>query len=157
MFDNDTATFYASRDQGVDTYLDFDFSTPTAINGFDMTQRNDIARVLTSSLIFDDNSDFSSPLATVSLTHTNSPLAYNSYSFATVVARYVRWDVTSVNDTFYLSNGAAEMTFYGPGPTPSVPAPATILAAPAFASAVLRLRRLRRRSRQVNPGKTSLV
>jgi len=64
VFDDNTATAYASRDLGINTYIDFDFLSAKVINGFDMTQRNDLARVLTSALIFDDNADFSSPITT---------------------------------------------------------------------------------------------
>ncbi|MBM5817840.1 MAG: hypothetical protein FJ083_15040 [Cyanobacteria bacterium K_Offshore_surface_m2_239] len=146
VFDNDAATAYASNDKGINTFIDFDFGAATVINAFDMKQRNDIALVLTSNLIFDDSADFSGPLTTILLTHTNTAAAIDQYTFANITARYVRWDVASVNSTIYLSNGAAEITFYGP--VEPVPGPASFLLAPAFAASATRLRSLRRRSRQ---------
>lgn len=142
VFDNNNSTVYASNDKGVDTFLDFDFLAPTVITGFRMTQRDDIARVLNSNLIFDDDSNFSSPLALVGLSHTNAPLASDLFEFNTPIsARYVRWDVTQVNHNYFLSNGAAEMTFYGVDP---VPAPAALPIIPVIAARLKSLRRLRR-------------
>jgi len=74
VFDNNPATTYASKDKGINTFIDFDFGAATVINGFDMKQRNDIARVLTSNLIFDDNADFASPLTTTVTYIQTSPL-----------------------------------------------------------------------------------
>lgn len=153
-FDDNPATAYASNDKGTNTFIDFDFAAPTVINGFDMKQRNDIALVLTSNLIFDDNADFSSPITTIPLVHTNVAAALNQYTFANITARYVRWDVASVNSSTYLSNGAAEITFYGP--VEPVPGPASFLLTPAFAATATRLRRLRRRGRQCTSSNTVL-
>ncbi len=72
LFDNNTSTFYASVDQGVNTFVDFDYSSPTEITGFDMTQRDDVSRVLQSALIFSNHSDFSSSIASSVLNHTDS-------------------------------------------------------------------------------------
>ncbi len=147
LFDNNPKTYYASADQGVNTFVDFDFSSPIEITGFDMTQRNDIARVYTSALIFSNNPGFSSTISIVILNHTDARLGYNRYSFSKVTSRYVRWDVLQTNSNFYRSNGAAEMTFYGPDKLP-VPAPAAFLAIPAFGASVSRIRRLRRQALQ---------
>ncbi|MEB3259541.1 MAG: discoidin domain-containing protein [Cyanobacteriota bacterium] len=155
VFDNNPATAYASKDKGINTFINFDFGAATVINGFDMKQRNDNARVLTSNLIFDDNADFASPLTTINLTHTNTAAALDQYTFANITARYVRWDVVTNNSQYALANGAAEMTFYGPAtPADPVPGPASFLLAPAFAASANRLRRLRRRSRQWSASNT---
>jgi hypothetical protein len=153
-FDDNPATAYASDNRGTNTFIDFDFAAATAINGFDMKQRNDIARVLTSNLIFDDNADFSSPITTIPLVHTNVAAALDQYTFANITARYVRWDVVTISSAYYIANGAAEMTFYGL--TNPVPGPASFLLAPAFAATATRLRRLRRRSRQWTSSNTVL-
>lgn len=156
VFDNNPATFYASRDRGDNTYIDFDFLSPTTINGFDLTQRNDIANVVTSNLIFDDNANFSSPIQTVNLSHSIGNLAYNLFTFPDITAQYVRWDVTSHTPFWALASGASEITFYGPTAATPVPAPAPFLLAPALAASVSRIRQVRRRSLGLNGGKKFL-
>jgi hypothetical protein len=149
VFEKNLATAYASSGLGGDITLAFNFAAATIINGFDMTPRNDVAHGLPSTLIFDDNADFSCLKKTILLTHADHTGACNQYSFANISAQYVRWNVVAINSANFRAKGAAEMTFYGPATSAvPVPGPASFLLAPAFAATATRLRRLRRRSRQ---------
>jgi hypothetical protein len=114
LFDGNISTYYSGNNGGSDTFLVFDFGTPKIISGFRMVQRNDGALVSTSNLLFSNTTDFSSPIAVYSLTHTASPWAENTFSFTPITARYVYWDVTGLVNGGLLAEGASEMAFYGP-------------------------------------------
>ncbi len=108
-------------------------------------------------LIFDDNSDFSNPITTIPLTHTDAALACNNYSFVDTTASYVNWELITTNSSFHRANGAAEMTFHGPNtPAAPVPAPASLRLGPAFAASASRIRRLRRRSLRLTAVNTAI-
>jgi len=103
-----------------DAFIDFDFGTPKAVGGLVFYQRTGGADGVTSfQLIFDDSSDFSSPLATRTFatsgvrdfTLLNDQGNRQEFEFPVgVSARYVRWDVVSAIGNGY--DGAAEMGFW---------------------------------------------
>ena len=118
-----------------DAFVEFDFGVATEIGGFVFYQRgNNNDTVLSFNLIFDDTSDFSSPLSTLTFATTGTPdfalqgdNAVNNtpdrqeFEFSTsITARYVKWDVTSSDSNF---DGASEMEFW------SVPEPTSLLLA----------------------------
>lgn len=104
-----------------DAFIDFDFSVPQAIGGFVFYQRLGGADGVTSfQLVFDDNNDFASPLATKTFATSGvrdftllNDVAGSRQQFefpSGVNARYVRWDVVSAIGNGY--DGAAEMEFW---------------------------------------------
>ena len=104
-----------------DAFIDFDFGVPQAIGGFVFYQRLGGADGVTSfQLIFDDSSDFSSPLATKTFATSGvrdftllNDVGGSRQEFefpSGVNARYVRWDVVSAIGNGY--DGAAEMEFW---------------------------------------------
>lgn len=114
-----------------DAFIDFDFGVPQSIGGFVFYQRLGGADGVTSfQLIFDDSSNFASPLATK--TFATSGVrdftllndvggSRQEFEFSSGVnARYVRWDVVSAMGNGY--DGAAEMEFWT---GVAVPEPAT--------------------------------
>ncbi|GEM_PF-2748906 len=114
-----------------DAFIDFDFGVPQAIGGFVFYQRLGGADGVTSfQLVFDDNNDFSSPLATKSFATSgvrdftllnDTAGSRQQFEFPSGVnARYVRWDVISAVGNGY--DGAAEMEFWT---GVAVPEPAT--------------------------------
>lgn len=114
-----------------DAFIDFDFGVPQAIGGFVFYQRLGGADGVTGfQLVFDDNNDFSSPLATKSFATSgvrdftllnDTAGSRQQFEFPSGVnARYVRWDVVSAIGNGY--DGAAEMEFWT---GVAVPEPAT--------------------------------
>lgn len=104
-----------------DAFIDFDFGASTLIGGFVFYQRLGGADGVTGfQLVFDDTSDFSSPIATQTFATSgvrdytllnDSAGARQQFEFpAGVQARYVRWDVISAVGNGY--DGAAEMEFW---------------------------------------------
>src|SRR3989339_1675538 len=68
IFDDNLSTFYVSGGYGDDTFIDFDFGVPTTIAGSMNVAGPDFTLMtIEAALIFSNNSDFSSPIATVSL------------------------------------------------------------------------------------------
>lgn len=137
IFGSGSGEYSTTNEISGDAFIDFDFGTPKAIGGFVFYQRAGGADGVTGfQLIFDDTSDFSSPLATKTfatggtrdftlLNDTES--ARQQFEFPTGIdARYVRWDVVTAMGNGY--DGAAEMEFWtgAPVPEPSASAAAVI-------------------------------
>jgi len=110
-----------------DAFIDFDFGAPQAIGGFVFYQRLGGADGVTGfQLVFDDNSDFSTPLATKTFATSgvrdftllnDSAGSRQQFEFPSGVnAQYVRWDVVSAIGNGY--DGAAEMEFWTGVPVP---------------------------------------
>lgn len=114
-----------------DAFIDFDFGAATTIGGFVFYQRgNNSDTVFSFNMIFDDNADFLSPLATLAFGTTGTPdftlqgdnavnFRPDRQEFAFVVpisAQYVKWDVTASEGIF---DGAAEMEFWAAVPEPT--------------------------------------
>jgi MYXO-CTERM domain-containing protein len=156
VLDGNVLTDYASQGRGVNTFIDFDFGSPTAIGQVVVTDRTtsgggngtfvggQFDKVTAFDLIFSNQADFSSPITTL---HVPSPYANRPPStngpedFQTTVpvpgvtAQYVRFDVTAAAGA---NPGAAEFQFFD---VPEPSAGLTLLLACALTS-----RRARRRS-----------
>lgn len=119
-----------------DAFIEFDFGSATTIGGFVFYQRgNNNDTVFGFDLIFDDSSDFSSPIQ--SLVFATSGVSdfllqgdnavnrrpdRQEFEFASgITAQYVRWSVNRPSQTRF--EGAAEMEFWAtPVPEPSTTA-----------------------------------
>jgi hypothetical protein len=120
IFGNGSGEYATSNAVAGDAFIDFDFGTPKAVGGLVFYQRTGGADGVTSfQLIFDDSSDFSSPLATKTFatsgvrdfTLLNDQGNRQEFEFPVgISARYVRWDVVSAMGNGY--DGAAEMGFW---------------------------------------------
>ena len=87
---------YATRGQGVRTFIDFDFGRAVPVAAFRHIQRRTQDTVAEANLIFSDTADFTHVLATVKVQHVDEPEATTFAAFSPQNARYVRWQVTSV-------------------------------------------------------------
>lgn len=137
-FNNDgAATSYASTGAGANTFLDFDFGSPTTISAFEFQPRsiNNFDEVHTANLIFSNDPTFTTTISTISLdmqgTIGGSPGNPILYGFTPQTARYVRWDVTGVPNAGG-NTGASEIGFFNEvplhhqqAPTPTVTASST--------------------------------
>ena len=136
---NDAGHGYATgtpTNAAADAFVEFDFGTATDIGGFVFYQRgNNNDTVLSFNLIFDDTSDFSSPLSTLTFDTTGTPdfalqgdnavsgvPDRQEFEFSSnITARYVKWDVSSSDSVF---DGATEMEFWS---SSVVPEPSSIV------------------------------
>ncbi|HUT90075.1 MAG TPA: discoidin domain-containing protein [Thermoguttaceae bacterium] len=111
---------YASASKGTDTFIDFDFGKPTPIAAFKHVDRFDPATVAAADLVFSDDADFKTVVATVKVKHANARGGVTLAPFTPVTARYVRWQVTAVHS--YGTVGGAEIGFFSaaqPEPAPT--------------------------------------
>lgn len=126
---------YASQGLGLDTYLDFDLGAIQPVAGFDFFDRPAGAdRVTGFDMIFSGNNIFGDG-DDVTLPFTNAGMA-TSAEFASINARYVRYDVTATSGGG-VNNGLNEIVFYAAVPEPSV----SITALAALAGFALRRRK----------------
>ena len=102
---------FASAGVGATMFVDFDFTASVPISGFDHWNRP-VDRVTTFDLIFADTPDFAAPIATHSFTASANGNQINSATFATVQARYVRFQATGA--TGGNNTGIREIQFYTP-------------------------------------------
>ena len=126
LFDGNRDSDYASATLGVNTFVDLDFGTPVTMDRFFlMTRFNPVDVVGTANLVLSNNADFSSPLATFSLSPSGSNGAAPIFSFPSTTVRYARWDViTSTGGSENL--GGIEMRFLRSRPGSS-PVSATVI------------------------------
>lgn len=135
-----------------DAFIDFDFGVPQVIGGFVFYQRVGGADGVTSfELVFDDNNDFSSPLATKTFATSgvrdfallnDAGGSRQQFEFPSGVnARYVRWDVVSAVGNGY--DGAAEMEFWTGVAVPEPFTSALVLVGLASGGYLVRWRRKR--------------
>ncbi len=109
---------YASLNGGANMFVDFDLGGIVPVTGFDFFDRlAAVDRTTGFNLIFDDNSDFSSPVSTLSFTPGATGWGY-SQNFSAVNARYVRFDATATAGATN-NSGIQEMIFYAAVPEPS--------------------------------------
>jgi len=111
---------YASAGGTTNTFLDFDFSIPVKISGFDYLNR-EVDIVTSFELIFSDDPTFTSTITTNFW--SPDPLNGNIWcngTFPPITARYVRFQVLTVAPGT-ANPGAREFLFYGPqGQPPSI-------------------------------------
>jgi hypothetical protein len=129
---------YASASLGTGTFLDFDLGVITPLGGFDWFDRPATPdRVTGFDMIFSQDSVFGNG-DDILRSYTN---AVNSMAlgdeFASISARYVRFDVTAISGAANANTGMSEIVFY------QIPEPGTALLAGAGLGALL----LRRRGR----------
>lgn len=107
VFDG-TQNQYASAGAGAGVFMDFDFGSAVTMNRFMHINRpGDV--VTGSQLILSNNADFSSPVATINITHQGGDLG-EAYSLGgSYTARYARWQATSF--TGAPNTGATEIRF----------------------------------------------
>ena len=99
---------YASLGLGAGAYVDFDLGSARAITGFDMFDRLfDAERATSFDLIFSNNADMSSPVATRSYSKASSWTASDNFA-APITARYVRYDITAGSG----NTGLSDIQFY---------------------------------------------
>jgi hypothetical protein len=109
VLDVNSQTEYASQGQGVNTFIDFDLGTPTAVTHFHHTNRTAADGITSSQLIFSDDPTFTSNLTFVPIVHTSQQPGVN-YPIGEHTARYVRWDVTGISGAA-TNQGAREIAF----------------------------------------------
>lgn len=98
---------YASAGLGTNAYVDFDLGAATPVTGFEMFDRLASGERTTSfNLIFSNNADMSSPVATRSYSKPTTWTA--SDTIVPITARYVRYDVTGGSG----NTGLAEISFF---------------------------------------------
>ena len=108
VFDNDLGTNWESGNVGVGTHIDLDFGAPTAIAGFmSVMSYWDVYSHRAANLIFSNNSDFSSPVATISLLRpdtlgwaleTGIANAKRTVEFSSpITAQYARYIITQIS------------------------------------------------------------
>jgi len=116
VFDSDLPE-YASRGLGINTYIDFDFGSPTRINAFALANRwsQHAEPIVKYDLIFSQNSTFGDADDVVR-SFNNPATAQNERGgplqfFPETTAQYVRWDVTDITGSSSFNHGATEMRF----------------------------------------------
>ncbi len=145
---------YASNGGGANTYVDFDFGSPTWITQVLYTDRTSAGgangsnsrgaddNVMAYNLLFSNLADFSVVIHTESVSspnyaNTDPPVIVNGG--LGVTARYVRFDVTSTNGA---NPGGAEIQFFTE--SANVPEPTTLALLGLGMAALLRRRTARR-------------
>jgi hypothetical protein len=110
VFDNNSQTDYASQSLGANTFIDFDFGTPTTVSHFYHKNRSAADTIGASQLIFSNDPTFATGTFAVPITHTDQVNAVTyALQFGPQTARYVRWDVTAAGPGN--NQGANEIAF----------------------------------------------
>ena len=112
LLDGKPQTEYAAASQGVGTHLDFDFGKPVVVAGFKHVDRNDPATVRSARLVFSEQADFQKPITSVPVAHADGRSGVTLVTFPAVTARFVRWEVLSLNEFGYATVGGAEIAFF---------------------------------------------
>jgi alpha-mannosidase len=129
LVDNRVRTEYSSNDTGTNTFVEFDFGTPTPIGAFRHVDRNDPATVASSELSFLDKAG--SVVATLPVKHVNRPGGVTVFVLpSAVTAQRVRWRVTDLNPQ-HPAVGGGEIIFFKTAAPESLPNAATIESAQA--------------------------
>ena len=101
---------FATNNQGINTFVDFDLGQITALSGFDYFDRLDPAKVKTFDLIFSRDSVFGNSDDVVRH-YEKGALWTASESFNDITTRYVRFDVTELASE-HPCVGGSEIIFY---------------------------------------------
>ncbi len=125
LIDGDSATEYASAEQGLTTYAEFDFGATVPLAAFRHRENASFGVVAASELVcFDEQGR---ETARVPITHLgrNGAVTFHTIQPAVPVRR-VRWQVTKLGDAQAPNVGAAELTFFRPGGVEPSPAGITL-------------------------------
>ena len=124
LLDGLPATEFASADQGLQTYVEFEFAAPTRIAGFKHRDRK-VTPIAGSQLIFLDAAG--QELARVPVMHPDRSSAITIQSITpAVAASRVRWNVTKLGASRGPAVGGAEISFFGPGLVETKPTALTV-------------------------------
>jgi len=114
LLDGRQQTEYSSSSDGTNTFVVFDFNTPTPIAAFWHRDRNDPATVAQSSLTFFDAQG--AVCGQFIVRHANMRGGETFFVLpAPVTARAVRWQITGLGPQHYRTVGGAEVLFYAAG------------------------------------------
>lgn len=114
LVDGNLKTEYASRNQGTNTMVEFDFGHPTRIIAFRHVDRNDAATVAASVLEFYDCDG--KLISTVPVKHVTEPGGTTFFVLpSAVIAQRVKWRVTRLGDDSFPAVGGAEISFFASG------------------------------------------
>jgi len=124
MTDGKAQTEYSSNSKGTNTFIEFDFGAPTTVAAFRHIDRNDPATIASSELAFLDGAG--TVVGTVPVKHLNQRGAVTMLTLPSpVTARRARWQVTGLGSP-HGTVGGAEMAFFTPGKTESLPKSTTL-------------------------------
>lgn len=112
---------YASDHQAARTFIDFDLGRPQKVAAFRHVQRRTPDTVAEANLVFSETPDFARPLGTVKVAHVDKPGATTLATFPPVLARYVRWQVTSVLPGRSPNVGGQVMELFAAGDVDATP------------------------------------
>lgn len=138
----ESAATFSSNGDGTNTFVDFDLGYGDGVTGFDFFDRTrpdtGVGTVTGFDLIFSVDSTFgNADDVTRSYAKAGTAIALSD-SFAPISARYVRYDVTALNNPGFPNVGGSHFTFYVPEPSAAV-----LLGLAAVSSAVCSQRRRR--------------
>ena len=121
LVDGNLKTEYASKDQGTNTVVEFDFGRPMRIIAFRHVDRNNMATVAASELELGDASG--KVIWAVPIKHVNQPGGITFFVLPTpLVTQRVKWHVTRLGNDSFPAVGGAEISFFtsgGDDPAPS--------------------------------------
>jgi alpha-mannosidase len=120
LVDGNVKTEYASRNQGTNTMVEFDFGQPTRILAFRHVDRNDLATVAESRLAFyEADGRF---ISAVPVKHKNEAGGTTFLVLPSpVVAQRVKWQVTKLGNDSFPAVGGAEIAFFAAGEKDQAP------------------------------------
>ncbi|HZR21751.1 MAG TPA: glycosyl hydrolase-related protein [Verrucomicrobiae bacterium] len=124
LLDADPRTEYASNGKGTNTFVEVEFSEPTALSGFRHVDRNDPATVAESELVFLDAS--SNVVSRLPIKNVNERGGVTFTAFPKpVVSKRVRWQVTALGSGLG-TVGGSELAFFTAGLAEPRPANLTV-------------------------------
>ena len=112
---------YASRGMATKTFIDFDFGRKVCVAAFRHIQRRYPDTIAEANLVFSDTPDFHGVLATVKVKHIDESGATTFATFKPVTARYVRWQVTSLQPKRSPNVGGRGVEFFAAGQADASP------------------------------------
>ncbi len=115
LVDDRAQSEFASNGQGTDTFVDFDFGHPVAVQGFQHIDRHDVATVAEAELVFSNQQDFGDVIARETVKHIDASGGRTMALFAKPhLARFVRWQVTRMNPQGHRCLGGRAIRFFTP-------------------------------------------
>ena len=124
LVDSNPGTEYSSNGKGTNTFVEFDFGSPTRVVAFRHVDRNDPATIGASELNFLDAAG--QPVATIPVTHVKQRSGVTFFALPTpVTAQRVRWRVTRLG-AGHPTVGGAEVAFFKAGNAETAPTATTL-------------------------------